>query len=344
MDKNFAFLKNKKILITGNTGFKGVWLSKVLSYYTKNIYGISIDIPTKPSLYKLVKIKKNLKKQFFFNISNFYKLSRTIKKIKPDLIFHMAAQPLVIEGYKNPYDTYFTNIIGTLNILEIQRISDKKIPTIIITTDKVYDNSKVKIYKESDLLGADDPYGNSKVSVELMIKTYIKSYYSNKNCPIAVARSGNVIGGGDYSANRLIPDFFKSQKVYLRNPDQIRPWQHVIEPTVGYLLLAKHLMKKKINNKNYSWNFGPKKSNFLKVKHIINFLKKKFPEKKIYIKKNKYKETNVLKLNSNKSKKYLNWKQKLSMKDTLNYISDYYSIDTKVEDLINKQIHEYFRK
>lgn len=343
-NKDFIFLKNKKILITGNTGFKGVWLSKVLSIFSNNIYGISIDIPTKPSLYDLINIKKELRKQFFFDISDYSKLSKTIKKINPDIIFHMAAQPLVIEGYKNPYNTYITNTVGTLNILEILRKSKKKIPTIIITTDKVYDNSKPKSYKENDLLGAEDPYGNSKVSAELIVRTYVQSYFNKKKCFVAVARSGNVIGGGDYSFDRLIPDFFRSNNVYLRNPNQIRPWQHVIDPTVGYINLVKYILENKMNYKNYSWNFGPKKKNFVRVKYIINFLKKKFPKKKIYIKKKKYKETNVLKLNSEKSKKYLNWSQKLSIEDTLNYISDYYRTNSKIKDVVNKQIFEYFNK
>lgn len=285
MDENLNFFKNKKILITGNTGFKGVWLSKVLSLYTKNIYGISINIPTTPSLFELINIKNKLKKQFFFNILDFNKLKKTIKEIKPDMIFHLAAQPLVIEGYKNPYDTYLTNILGTLNILEILRKSKKKIPTIIVTTDKVYDNSKPQVYRENDTLGANDPYGSSKVSAELLVKAYVKSYFNKKNCCVAVARSGNVIGGGDYSADRLIPDFFKSNHVYLRNPDQVRPWQHVIEPTIGYLLLAKFIFKNRINHNNYSWNFGPQKNSFVKVKYIINFLKKNFLTKKFTLEK-----------------------------------------------------------
>jgi len=326
---NKNFWKGKKVFITGHTGFKGSWLCIILNSLKAKIYGFSLK-PKNISLFNQSKISKNLSSSTFGDISNIKLLKKKIKIIKPEIIFHLAAQPLVIDSYKNPLETFETNIMGTVNLLECLRDINSIKSVVIITTDKVYKIKKNnKSYNESDELGGYDPYSSSKVAAEIVVNSYVKSFFKKTNLKnrISTVRAGNVVGGGDYSENRLLPDIIKSinsnSKLIIRNPNSIRPWQHVLEPLVGYLILAEYQYKGKIHEKNNVWNFGPKKNNSKKVIDIIKIMQR-LNFFNLNIKKNKeYKETEVLKLNSSKSKKKLKWHPKMTLQSTLYEVFDW---------------------
>ena len=243
------FYRNKKILITGHTGFKGSWLTSCLLVFGAKILGISKNDE------KLIHYKKNCyhKKitNVYIDITNYENLKKKITEFNPEIIIHLAAQALVSESYKNPFKTIETNVMGTLNIIEVSKKIKNLKSLLIITSDKCYLNKEIKKgYKENDQLGGDDPYSASKASAEIIFNTYAKSFFYNQNkFGYATARAGNVIGGGDWSKDRLIPDCIKSiikkKKLMIRNPISTRPWQHVLEPISGYLLLAKILYEKK---------------------------------------------------------------------------------------------------
>ena len=261
---NFKRLyKNKKVLITGHTGFKGTWLTLWLIKSGAKIMGLSNGIPTKPSFFTMLRIKKKIL-NVKCDVRNINKLEKNILNFKPDYIFHFAAQALVKKSFIEPYNTWTTNSLGTINILEILRKNNfkNKITAIIITSDKSYRNlEKQKAYVETDNLGGSDPYSASKASAELGLKSYIDSFLKNKkDVSVGIARAGNVIGGGDWSDDRLIPDCIKSwskkKSVVIRNPKSTRPWQHVLEAINGYLIFG---VKLKNNSKldGEVFNFGP---------------------------------------------------------------------------------------
>ena len=324
--------KNKKILITGHTGFKGSWLTAWLLKMGAKITGISLNIPTQPSHFQNLKIQKKIT-NYFFDLNNFKKFNKIISLVKPDFIFHLAAQALVKESYQDPFFTFKSNTVVTLNLLEILRNYKKKCTVVIITSDKVYKNLESKKgYRENSILGGVDPYSGSKAAAEMIIHSYLKSYFNKKEknfISIAIARAGNVIGGGDWAKNRLIPDcmraWSKNKKVLLRNPNSTRPWQHVLEAVWGYINLASKLNK---NSKLHceAFNFGPSPKSNYPVKKIVNLMKKNWKNIKWVIEKeqNKVYETNILKLNSSKSLKLLNWKSILSISETMNMVSDWY--------------------
>ena len=325
--------KNKKVIITGHTGFKGSWLTSWLIKLGADVTGISLNIPTRPSHFETLKIKRKIE-NYFFDINDFNKLKKVVFKSRPDYIFHLAAQALVKESYQNPLTTFKSNTVGTLNLLEILRTYKKKCTVVIITSDKVYKNLESKKgYKENSILGGIDPYSASKASAEIIINSYIKSYFlkkeKNKNISIAVARAGNVIGGGDWAKNRIIPDcmkaWSKNKKVILRNPNSTRPWQHVLEAVWGYLSLASKL---RLGNKLHcqAFNFGPNPKNNYSVIKIIKIMSKNWKNIKWKFKKEKNQayETNILKLDSSKSLKFLNWKCILTIKETMFLVSEWY--------------------
>ena len=342
------FWKNKKVLITGHTGFKGAWLSLILHKLGAKIYGYSLK-PKKNSLYNKLNIQSFIKKSYLKDIRNYSNLKNSLNETNPDIIFHLAAQPLVLNSYQNPTDTFDTNIIGTINLLEAIRLKKKsKIKSaIIITTDKVYDTTKKKFFVGNDKLGSSDPYSTSKACCELICNSYIKSFPNIKKI-IATARAGNVLGGGDYSKHRLVPDILKSFKnkqiLKLRNPDHVRPWQHVFEPLNGYLLLSEKLYLGKLKKIEPYWNFGPNKSSCKSVKFVAKEFKKQLPIKLQILKKNKIKENSSLRLNNNKSKKLLNWDPKWSLKFTIFKIIEWNNYSEKNKLIISmRQINEYFK-
>ncbi len=333
MKVNSKFLskifKNKKIIITGHTGFKGSWLTLWLNNYGAKILGISKNVPTKPSHYKLLKLK-NMKSKII-DVTNLKLIKKEIINFKPDYIFHLAAQAIVKKSYLDPVGTFKDNTVGSLNILESLRSLNKETVSIFITSDKTYKNIEVKRgYKENDILGGQDPYGASKSSADIIIASYIKSFFNtkkNKNY-IAIARAGNVIGGGDWSDDRLVPDCMKSwmkKKVALiRNPDSTRPWQHVLDVTFGYLTLAAQLKKnKKIHGE--AFNFGPDENKNYKVIDILKKSKIIWPSVKWKLfKKKSFKENSLLNLNNKKAKKILNWKPIFNINQTIKLTIEWY--------------------
>lgn len=357
MKQNNNFLqsyKNLKVLVTGSTGFKGSWLCFWLHHLNAKVIGIGLKEKKDEIIYKSLKINKKIK-QYYLNINNFEKLNRVIKKEKPNIIFHLAAQSIVSVGYENPLDTFRTNLIGSTNILESSRVN--KIRNLVyITSDKCYLNDgRSKRYKEKDILGGEDPYSASKAGAEIIFHSYLKSFFlNNKKIKFASGRAGNVFGGGDMKKDGIIPDIVRSiisnKNLVIRNPQSIRPWQHVLEALSGYLVLGHLLIKNKLSKSYYpSWNFGPKslknKTVIVLVKKFINFWKKK--KTILFLKSKKFKESNILILDSKKATKELNWKPRLSFNESLNLTVEWYKnyfLKKNLEKLTISQIKYYLNK
>jgi CDP-glucose 4,6-dehydratase len=350
LNKLREFWKNKKVFITGHTGFKGSWLIIFLNMLGARIYGYSLK-PNTNSLFNQIKGDINIKENIFNDICNYKFLKKKVQKIKPNILFHLAAQSIVSNSYLDPVKTYNSNVFGTLNVLDCLKKNTSIKSVVIVTTDKVYKvKNRDSYYNENDELGGFDPYSSSKVCSEIITKSYVDSFFnfSNLKNKVSTVRSGNVIGGGDYSKDRLVPDIIKcarnKQKLIIRNPDSVRPWQHVIEPLYGYLILAQKQYENKLLNSNRSWNFGPKKKNFLKVISVVNKLKKEI-NLNILIKKNKKLiETKILKLNSGKSQKFLNWEPKWNIAKTIKKVLEWESFNKKkknIKETCENQIIEY---
>ena len=354
MKNNLKVFKNKRILITGHTGFKGSWLSLWFKNLGADVMGVSIDIPTKPSHFQLINLEKKVKSKFL-DITDLKELKKIFISFKPDYVFHLAAQSLVKKSYKNPLLTYYTNAIGTLNVMESLKSLKNNCIAVIITSDKSYKNLEIKRgYKEEDELGGADPYSSSKASAELIIQSYFKSYLvDKKNIRLAVARAGNVIGGGDWSENRLIPDcvrsWSKNKKVIIRNPDATRPWQHVLDALYGYIILSLNLRKnRKLNGQ--AFNFGPGLNNNYKVIDVLTLVKKLWQNifwKTLKLKKKEF-ESSLLKLNSSKANSVLKWKCNLSFRDSIYFTTEWYKyFYTKKKNMYDfsiKQINLYIKK
>ena len=340
------FYKNKKVLITGHSGFKGSWLSVWLNELGAKVYGLSLPA-NKKSLFSKCQITKIIKnRNQYQDICNLKKYREKVLKINPDIIFHMAAQPIVKLGYDNPIITFETNVMGTVNTINISRELKLLKSLIIITSDKCYkDLQKKRGYIENDILGGHDPYSSSKACAELVTESMKNSYFQNSKIHISTVRAGNVIGGGDWSDKRLVPDLIRSierkKKLLIRNPKHIRPWQHILDPLYGYLILA-------TKPKSYSgaWNFGPTNRNI----SVLSFIKKfsKSYGKKIYatIERENYKETNFLNLNIQKSKKYLKWNPKINIELAAKMTADWYKNSSslnsvKLYDFTLQQIKHY---
>ena len=349
------FWKNKRVFLTGHTGFKGSWFSLMLNLLGAKVYGYSLKPNNKLNLYNLFKLKNNIKSSVIGDIRDYNKLKQSLLKAAPDFVVHMAAQPLVLDSYDLPKYTYEVNTIGTLNILNIILETNILKHNLIITTDKVYDNNNKNIYhKEIDKLGGNDPYSSSKACAELATQAYNKSFFKKKNIFTVTARAGNIIGGGDFSKNRLFPDYFRSlsgdKKMTLRNPKSIRPWQYVLDPLYGYLLILMKIHNKKNFVKEPYFNFGPKKINNVKVEYAIDLINREFKNSVKIIKKkikNKKYETQVLMLNSNKSKKILKWESKINIQNSIKFIANWYKHFLSNKDILKfskKQITTYLDK
>ncbi len=347
MVKLDKFFKKKKVFITGHTGFKGSWLAETLITFGSNVKGYSLHDDKVKYYKKFINYKKI--KNIYGDVSDYKKLRKEILNFKPDIIFHLAAQPLVIEGYKNPYQTFKSNCLGVINILDISKELKFLKSIIIVTTDKCYKiNKGKKIYKENDELGGLDPYSASKAAAELIYYPY-KNFLDKNKIGSATVRAGNVIGGGDFSENRIIPDCYKAldnRLLILRNPKSIRPWQHILDVINGYLILSMWLC---FNPKKYSgsWNFGPSEKEKTVKKVAEEFRKNSKTKFKIKIlkKRKDYKESEILKLDSNKAKKYLNWKQNLNFKNMLRITVDWYTqyyLKRNCKVLTQSQIKKFF--
>ena len=356
MNKNISFLKsykNLKVLVTGSTGFKGSWLCEWLLLLGSKVIGVGLKPEKGSIIFESFKLNKKIK-QYFIDIRNFSKVNSIIKKEKPDIIFHLAAQSIVSHSYSHPLETVETNILGSTNILESVRKNNIS-NLVYITSDKCYLNlHKLGSDKESDILGGLDNYSSSKAGAEIIFRSFFDSYFKNEFLSVASARAGNVIGGGDLKNNRIVPDVIKSlknkKKILLRNPNSTRPWQHVLEPLSGYLILGHKLIERKLkSNLVPSWNFGPHKKNCKKVSEIVKLLISEWGDtkNKIIVKKNKkFHESHLLSLNINKAKKELNWQPRLTLNETIKFTVDWYKsyfLNKKVEDISQLQI-DYFTK
>jgi len=306
-----SFWKNKKVFITGHTGFKGSWMSIWLNMLGANVKGYSLQPPSKPSLFEEANVSLLLNSEIN-DIRNFNNLNKSIQEFSPEIIFHMAAQPLVRASYNIPLETYETNVIGTANLLQaaVNSLSVKAI--VNITTDKCYENLEIDIgYKETDRMGGRDPYSSSKGCAELVTSAYRESFLMPKNIGVASARAGNVIGGGDWAEDRLIPDILRAFKlnkpVIIRNPKATRPWQHVLEPLSGYLLLAEKLFYDPVRFSG-GWNYGPCYDDVKSVDWILDYMSKLWPNSSWRLDSSiNPHEANLLKLDISKAESQLNW-------------------------------------
>ena len=342
--------KGKKVLITGHTGFKGTWFMLMLHKLGAQVYGLSLK-PESKSLYLQIN-GDQFCNNHELDIRDADSLSKKIVEIQPDYIFHLAAQSLVIDGYEDPKYTYETNVMGTLNLLEAVRKLDK-CNVIVITTDKVYENPENGIpFKESDKLGGYDPYSSSKACSEILTASYRRSFFNKTNIKLVTARAGNVIGGGDYSANRLIPDIINSinegKNIELRSPKAIRPWQHVLDALHGYLLLGLSLNLDD-EPKHFEWNFGPKTQDVLSVAELAEICTSIWGSGKIVSSENnELHEAQFLQLDSSRSKNNLNWTEQLNAQKAIEWTVKWYRdllIEKKrVNDICFEQLETFLGK
>ena len=351
---NTEFWKNKKVFITGHTGFKGSWLCLWLNELGASVTGYALASPTDPSLFVLANIGESVA-SVTGDIRNLELLKKTMQAIQPEIVIHMAAQPLVRESYKIPVETYETNVMGTVHLLEAVRCTPSVKAVVNVTTDKCYENKEwLWGYREDEPMGGYDPYSNSKGCSELVTAAYRSSFfnpqdYDKHGVAVATARAGNVIGGGDWATDRLIPDciesLLNSKTIYIRNPHAIRPWQHVLEPLSGYLMLAEKLY---IKGAHFSeaWNFGPQDNDVRTVGWIVEYMCKLWGNeaKSAIDTKEQPHEANYLKLDCSKAKIRLNWYPKWNIEETLEKIIEWtvaYKEKQSIKEICLKQIADY---
>lgn len=343
------FYKNKKVFITGHTGFKGSWLCEILHEAGAEVMGYALEPNTEPNLFNLLDLS-NTVKSVIGDIRDLDKLKKAISDFQPDIVFHLAAQPIVRESYNNPVYTYDVNVMGTVNIMEAVRNCNSVKSLVNVTTDKVYLNREwVWGYREDEVLCGFDPYSNSKSCSELVTYSYKCSFFdNNENISVSTARSGNVIGGGDFAKDRIIPDCIraaiKKEDIVVRNPYSTRPYQHVLDCLSGYLLLAKLQYENRDIAGNY--NFGPNDESCVTTGDLVDMFCKKWPNTKWVNKSDGGPhEANFLKLECSKSKSMLGWKPKLKIDDAVRLVVEWSRVFETGDDVLNvtlKQIHEYF--
>ena len=327
----FNFYKDMKILITGHSGFKGSWLSAWLSQLGAKVIGLSDRVPTEPAHYEL--IKSNFENDFRIDVKDTKAVYTTIHKIRPDFVFHLAAQPIVLDSYEDPINTFTTNTMGTANILEALRRINHKCTAVMITSDKCYDNvERTYGYRETDRLGGKDPYSGSKGAAELVIRSYVQSFFNKpeSNVRVAVGRAGNVVGGGDWAPYRIVPDCVRSWSINknpeIRSPLATRPWQHVLEPLSGYLSLSCALSQNDELN-GEAFNFGPPANQNHTVKELVNEITAYWPGSQWVDKSaenNTPHEAGLLQLNCDKALHILGWQATLNFKETAKWTADWY--------------------
>lgn len=348
------FWQGKKVFLTGHTGFKGAWLSLWLQGMGSEVTGYALQPPTQPSLFELCRIDQ-LINSVIGDVRDAESLQRAMNEAQPEIVIHMAAQPLVRDSYRIPAETYAINVMGTVNLFEAIR-QCKSIKSVVnVTTDKCYENKEwVWGYRENEPMGGYDPYSNSKACSELVTASYRNSFfhpakYATHGVAVASARAGNVIGGGDWAADRLIPDCINSlsnaEKIVIRSPHAIRPWQHVLEPLSGYLLLAQRLYEEGPAFAE-GWNFGPTESDVQPVEWIVKRLCKRWGNGASYEidKSPQPHEANYLKLDCSKAKMQLGWESRWSLAQTLDKIIEWvlaYENEKDMRTVCLKQIKEY---
>ncbi|MGA2781155.1 MAG: CDP-glucose 4,6-dehydratase [Smithella sp.] len=349
------FWKNRKVFITGHTGFKGSWLSFWLNYLGADVTGYALEAPTNPNMFEICGIGKDMN-SIIADIRDLSRLKTALKKAKPEIVIHMAAQPLVRESYRYPLETYSINFMGTVNLLEAVRSIDCVRAFINVTTDKVYENEeRQKGYAEDEPLGGYDPYSSSKACSEIVTQAYRRSYfnpakYKSHNVAVATVRAGNVIGGGDWGGDRLVPDFVRAilakKEIKIRNPRAVRPWQHVLEPLAGYILLAEKLYKHGPGFAS-AWNFGPERKEAKPVEYIVKALCKKWEGSSYSIDAGVHPhEAGYLYLNINKAKKLLGWKPKWPLDTVLDKVVEWtreYKNGADMKKVSLSQIKEYMK-
>ncbi len=344
---DLEFYKDKRVFITGHTGFKGSWLCQILLGAGANVTGYSIDIPTTPSLFELANIKDKIT-HIKGDIRNLQDLQKAFEIAKPEIVFHLAAQPLVIESYENPVYTYETNVIGTVNVLECIRNSNTVKSFLNVTTDKVYKNNEWEWgYRESDVLDGFDPYSNSKSCSELVTSSYKKSFFSDNRVRISTARAGNVIGGGDFAENRIVPDCIRSategKDIIVRNPNSIRPYQHVLEPLFAYLLIAEKQYKDEKYCGNY--NVGPEYADCITTGKLATIFCEKWGEKLAWNTQNKNgpHEANFLKLDCSKMKTVFGWKPCWNIEKAIEKTVEFAKMKKDIDKCMTNQIFEFIK-
>ena len=322
LEMNPGFWQNRSVFLTGHTGFKGGWIALWLSQLGAKVHGYSLSSPTTPHFYAATKLQERLQKSTIADIRDLLKLAAAVRDAKPSIVIHMAAQPLVRESYSTPVETFATNVLGTVNVLEAARHVETVQAIVNITTDKCYENQEwVWPYRENDRLGGRDPYSSSKACAEMAAAAYRNSFLSEAGIQLASVRAGNVIGGGDWAVDRLIPDFLRAvdagETLRIRSPNAVRPWQHVLEPLSGYLMLAERLV---IDGAEFAeaWNFGPEDSDAKPVSWILGWLCHRIPGAHWELDgMPQPHEAGLLKLDSAKAKAKLGWAPKWSIETTL---------------------------
>ncbi|URN95359.1 MAG: CDP-glucose 4,6-dehydratase [Candidatus Pristimantibacillus lignocellulolyticus] len=346
-----SFWSGKRVFVTGHNGFKGSWLSIWLHRLGAKVTGFSLPPSTTPSLYELGKIGELIDQSILGDITKYDDLCEAMQQAKPDIVFHMAAQPLVRKSYDDPIATYQTNVMGTVHLLEAARSCESVRAIVNVTTDKCYENQEWYWgYRENDRLGGYDPYSNSKACAELVTSAYRQSFLSHSSIHVATVRAGNVIGGGDWSEDRLIPDLMRSllskQAIILRNPEAVRPWQHVLEPLSGYLMLAKRLYEDGAYFAQ-GWNFGPRTEDVQTVQYIVEQLLSQWqgehPGYEVERQEKKH-EAKLLMLDCSKAISELEWKPQWGLKQALDMTLEWFQAYNRGENLLQlcqKQITQY---
>ena len=349
-----SFWKGKRVFLTGHTGFKGAWLSIWLDSLGAKVTGYALKPPTRPSLFELCRLDKRMKSNIG-DVRDGVRLKKAMLAARPEMVVHMAAQPLVRESYRTPAETYETNVMGVVNVLEAVRACPAVKAAVNVTTDKCYENKEhARAFREEEPMGGYDPYSSSKACSELVTATYRNSFFNPKDfkkhgVALASARAGNVIGGGDWAADRLIPDMIraalKGEKVRIRNPRAIRPWQHVLEPLAGYLMLAEKLYT---HGPKYAqaWNFGPDAGDAKDVEWIVKRMFGRWPEAAGYaIDKGRHPhEAHYLKLNSSKARRELGWAPRWHIGTAIDKIIEWtraYQAKEDMREVCLKQIADY---
>jgi CDP-glucose 4,6-dehydratase len=351
MEIDPVFWSGKKVFVTGHTGFKGGWLTHWLKKMGANVTGYALAPETEPALFNIADISKDIKSNIS-DIRDFNELVKALSQSKPEIVFHLAAQPLVRDSYERPEETFSVNVMGTLNLFEAIKKNDSVKIVINVTTDKCYENKEwLWRYRENEPLGGHDPYSASKACSEILSACYRKSYFQD-SLLLATARAGNVIGGGDWSKDRLIPDlvrgYMANEKPIVRNPFAIRPWQHVLDALDGYLCLAQHLYGVDGDNFAEAWNFGPDYDSEIEVKLIVEQLSDiwgegfKYEYQPVH---NDPHEATSLKLDNTKARIQLGWKPKWNIKqvliETAEWYQEYIHNKTGISDFMNQQIDKH---
>ena len=346
---NLNFYKGKRVLVTGHTGFKGSWLCRILMDLGAEVTGYALEAPTEPSLFALMGLEKGMR-SVIGDIRDLDKLNEVFKEAQPEIVLHLAAQPIVRESYKNPVYTYETNVMGTVNILEAVRQSSSVRSFLNVTTDKVYKNNEWEWgYRETDELDGYDPYSNSKSCSELVTHSYEKSFLKELDIAVSTARAGNVIGGGDFAADRIIPDCVRAvsegKKIAVRNPHSTRPYQHVLEPLGAYLLIAKEQYEDA--SKAGSYNVGPDDSSCLTTGELADLFCASWGEGAEWenLSQGGPHEANFLKLDCSRIRNALGWKPRWQVEEAVSNTAKWYRewlAGTDMEAYTDMQIKEYF--